>query len=392
MDKTRLGKIEDIIKEMLDVKFTMGALCIVTKDNKEEYYYESGLRDKDAGLPFTRNTLCSMYSLTKVVTSVAMMILIEEGKISINDPVSKFLPAFENMKVTNPDGSISDSKATLTVENLLNMTSGLPYPNAGEKPSEAGSMKIMNEVISKMRTDKAYSLREFADMYAEIPLSFEPFAKWEYGVSADILGAIVEVVSGMKYDDFLNERVFGPLGMNDTGFYVPEDKIDRFSKKYLDTPEGLVEYTRLELCVDPVPTKKESLVLGGAGLISTADDYLKLMMMLLNKGEYNGVRILSENTVKFMTTPRLNEAQKKSMHEWESLAGFSYGNLLRILEEPGKSRSMGSVGEYGWDSYTGCYAANIPEYNMNILVMMQRPESGTGPYIHRIRNVVFSAI
>ena len=391
MDKARLDKLKDIMCEMIDAKSTMGVLCIVVKNGKEEFYHSEGYRNAEEKLPFTRDTLCNMYSLSKVVTSTACMMLIEEGLMTLTDPVSKFLPEYSKQKCVGIDGKVRTAGSSLTIENLLNMTSGMPYPGTAS-PSEIASGKIMDEVISKMRTDNAMSTREIARRYAEVPLSFEPSDKWEYGVSADILGAVIETITGLKYSDFLKERLFDPLKMTDTGFYVPEDKLNRFSNKYMETPEGLKLYDRLDLCVDPMPLKEPAFVSGGAGVISTADDYLKLMGMLLNKGTFGGIKVLSEKTVEFMTTPRLNDIQKKSLHEWESLAGFSYGNLMRIMDDPGKARSLGCMGEYGWDSWTGCYAANVPSENMTVMIMRQRGESCTDNYIFRMRNVIFSAL
>lgn len=269
------------------------------------------------------------------------------------------------------------------------MTSGLCYPGIGYE-AEVDTDKFIRKMEKRMHTDEEPTTVEFANALGEVPLAFEPDTIWNYGFSADVLGAIVEVVSGMPYSEYLKKNVFEPLEMFDTGFYVPKEKQERLAKTY--SVNDLNRYTGEFLLIQSEMKHKPKFESGGAGLTSTIDDYSKINMMLLNGGEYKGKRILHPETIKFMTAGSLTDEQRKGMESWESLKGHTYGNLLRVLNRPGSAGGSGSIGEYGWDGWTGVYMANIPEHNMCILYMQQRSECGTIDITRKLRNIVFSSL
>lgn len=390
MDRNKLKRIQEILQVMTDRQYVSGVSCMVVKDGGEQCYYEAGYRDTAAELKMTRDTIHRLYSMSKPITAAAVMILLEEGKIDLLDPVSEYLPGFKNQYVIDK-GVIVPVKQPVTIQNLLNMTSGAAYPGEGN-PAEIRSERLIEEVKSRMFTKEAMTTVEIANRSGKLPLSFVPGTTWQYGFSADILGAVVEEASGMRFGQFLAQRIFEPLGMKDTGFYVPKDKQDRLAKVYRDGESGLVEEHGYNLAIQnkmEVPPAFES---GGAGLCSTIDDYARFAQMLMNRGEYGGVRILAPKTVEFMTTAHVTPAQQKGVETWESLAGYTYGNLMRIMVDPGAAAGMGSRGEYGWDGWLGTYLMNDPAHGLTLLIMHQKVDSGTTAYTRKIRNVMFSAL
>ena len=390
MNRERLRRIAEIMHEMTDKAYVSGVTCMVLQNGEEQYYYETGYRDIAAGYKMTRDTIHRMYSMTKPVTAAAAMILLEEGKIDLMDQVSDYLPGFRNQYVIER-GVIVPVKQPMTIQHLLNMTSGLVYPGEGN-PAEIRCDKLMEEVKSKLLTEQAITTVELANRAGKLPLAFMPGTTWQYGLSADVLGAVVEVVSGMRFGEFLAKRLFGPLGMQDTAFYVPQDKQNRLAKVYRDGEQGLVEETGYNLAIQnkmEIPPAFES---GGAGLCSTIDDYAKFTQMLMEGGTCQDVRILAPKTVEYMTTAHVTPAQQRGVDTWESLAGHTYGNLMRILVDPGAAVGIGSKGEYGWDGWLGTYMMNDPAHNLTLLIMHQKVDSGTTAYTRRIRNVLFSAL
>lgn len=389
MDLKKLEGLQTLANEMVEKGFISGVNCLVIHKGKELCYYEAGLRDMENSLPMTRDTIFRCYSMSKPVTSAAVMILMEEGKLDLLANVADYLPGFKNLYTIEGGQPVPVNKV-ITIKDLLNMTSGLVYPGEAN-PAEIRNAKLMDDVIAKMETDEAYTTVSFANAVGEQPLAFEPGATWQYGLSADILGAVVEVVSGMRFGEFLEKRIFEPLGMKDTAFYVPADKQSRLAKLYREYPDGLREDPYPNLGISNKMEHAPAFESGGAGLASTIDDYAKFASMLLNKGTYNGVRILAPSTVEYMTTTHVNEVQQKGIN-WESLIGYSYGNLLRIMTNPELSTSACSKGEYGWDGWLGTYMMNDPENELTFLMMHQKADTGTTTYTRRMRNVLFSAI
>lgn len=390
MNQNKLVQLQTILQEMVDTKFISGVSCMVLQDGKELCYYEAGLRDIANKLPMTRDTICRMYSMTKPITATAAMILIEEGKLDLLDPVSKFLPGFENQHIL-VNGMPVPVTRPVTIQHLLNMTSGLVYPGEGN-PAEVRTSILMEEIIEKLESKQPLTTLEIMNRLGQLPLAFNPGEKWQYGMSADVLGAVIEVVSGVRFGEFLSERIFKPLGMKDTGFYVPADKQNRLAKVYRTTANDLEEFFIPHLGIQNKMEFAPAFESGGAGLVSTIDDSARFTQMLLNKGSLDGVNVLAPKTVEFMTTAHITEAQQKYVNEWENLPGHTYANLLRILKDPEAAVFLGSKGEYGWDGWLGTYMMNDPVHNLTLLIMHQKTDSGTTTYTRRMRNVVFSAL
>ena len=390
MNRDKLKEIHEIMQEMTNKEYVSGVSCMVIQHGKEQCYYETGYRDIAAVRKMTRDTIHRLYSMTKPITAAAVMVLLEEGKIDLLDQVSDYLPGFRNQYVIER-GVIVPVKQPMTIQHLLNMTSGLVYLGEGN-PAEVRSEKLIEEIKNKLLTDRAMTTVEIANRAGKLPLAFMPGTTWQYGLSADVLGAIVEVVSGMRFGEFLSKKIFEPLGMQDTAFYVPQDKQERLAKVYRATEHGLIEETECHLGIQnkmELPPAYES---GGAGLCSTIDDYAKFTQMLLGRGTYQGVRVLAPRTVEYMTTAHVTPAQQRGVETWESLAGYTYGNLMRIMTDPGVAVGLGSKGEYGWDGWLGTYMMNDPAHDLTLLFMHQKADSGTTPYTRRIRNILFAAL
>nr|AEQ34089.1 cold-adapted esterase [uncultured bacterium] len=390
IDINRLNRIQNQLNEAVESKTVAGCSCLVVRSGEELGYYEAGLRDIDKNLPITRDTIFRMFSMSKPITSIAVMQLIESGRICMSDPVSKYLPGFKNQRCYK-DGRITCVTNEVTIKNLLDMTSGLCYP--GEiYEAERDTAVFFDEAANKMHTENEMTTYELCNEIGKLPLAFNPGDKWNYGFSADVLGAIVEVVSGMKYSEYLSANIFKPLGMNDTGFYVPKEKQERLARSYNSDGNNFYEYTGENLLIQSRMEEKPKFESGGAGLVSTIDDYSKICQMFLNNGELEGIRILHPETIRFMTSGSLNEAQRSCIGGWNYLYGYTYGNLLRILKYPGEAVTLGKKGEFGWDGWLGVYVSVIPDYDMFILYMQQKPDTGTTDVVNKIRNVIFSSI
>jgi len=384
-------RCEKVIDAAIAEGFVAGANLLVLKDGKEILSCQRGHRDLENDLPMERDTIFRLYSMSKPITGAAVMLLMERGLIDLVEPVSTYLPGFVGQTVLE-NGKRVPVERDVSIHDLLSMTSGLPY---GDGPVEAAPLvqEVFEEVDRRLYTDDPMSLLELANRLGECPLGFQPGARWMYGTSADILGAVVEVVSGMSFSEFLKKEFFEPLGMNDTGFYVPEEKQGRLAKVYRLKEGGLTEEKTNFLGIRYDMKLEPAFASGGAGLVSTLDDYAKFAAMLLNGGTLNGVKIFNPKTVEYFTTGSLTPWQDESYWRfWNRMTGYSYGNLVRVLKDPGMAQWNGSEGEYGWDGWLGCVFGNDPKHKFTFLFGIQRPDSGMTKLARRLRNLVVSEL
>ena len=391
MDQKQLSKIDTLLKEMVDNSFAAGASVLVLKDGKEQYYGQAGHRDIDNNLPFDRSTISRLYSMSKPITSVAAMILLEDGAYELDDPVSKYIPSFKDQVVAEGYNRFPVSRAA-TIRDLLNMSAGLAYGGVNNV-TEHESGELIAEGVKRIGSDNEMSTMEFAQRTGELPLIFQPGCGFNYSTCADIMGAVIEKVSGQSFGEFLHKRIFDPLGMADTDFYVPNSKQDRLSKVYEDTPNGLKEYTYNHLIINLSGDHKPAFESGGAGIFSTIDDYALFATMLHNGGiSKDGQRIIGSQTIDFMRSASTEDKVRPMFLKGWGDTGYDYCNFLRIMKDSSKSPTLAINGEYGWDGWLGCYFINVPSHNMTFLMMMQRADAGTTNYTRRIRNVVYSAL
>ncbi|MBC8165396.1 MAG: beta-lactamase family protein [Bryobacteraceae bacterium] len=334
-----------------------GAITLVMRNGKVVDWKTFGYRDLEAKLPMEKDTICRIWSMTKVVTSVAVMMLVEEGRITLSDPVSKFIPELKDMQVLT--GGLADHPDTvaavrpITVEHLLTHTSGLTYSWGNDTVSELNRRAKIFDVSN---------LKEFVGKIAKIPLTAQPGEKFNYGINIDVLGYLVEVVSGIPFDRFVQDRIAGPLKMKDTHFVLPSEKLPRLAKTYQLKDGKLVE-TTLE-GARPVGT----VPFGGMGLYSTIGDYARFGQMLLNFGELNGVRLLGRKTVELMTANHLNDLKTPSI-DASGAYGFGLGGSVHL--DIAKGRIPGSVGDFGWDGAASTYFRMDPKERLVALLFQQ---------------------
>lgn len=365
--------IDNILENAVQTGEAVGSSCHVYLGGEQIYSGAAGYADREAGKVMADNAVFRLFSLTKPVTSAAAMILIDRKVFSPEDPVSKYFPEYAKLSYVTEDNSVIPCDTEMKLSHLLNMTSGLPYANDwGVSVCAAG--RLFDAIIEGQATGNDLTTEEICRRAAEIPLMFKPGERWEYGISADIMGGIIEKASGMRYGEFLRKNIFEPLGMNDTGFFVPEEKLDRFTALYSWQENGLGRDFGKYLGLTDY-TKPPAFESGGAGLVSTIEDYSKFACMLANHGEYNGVRLFSEETFGYMASPKLSDIQRKGM--WDRLEGYNYSCFMRVHEKPEISVSSTGKGEIGWDGWTGTFFAADPERNVAILYFTQICGAGT---------------
>jgi len=374
----RLQRIDDTFQAYVDRKEAAGAMALIARRGKVGYVQTWGDRDREAGKEMTADTIFRIYSMSKPITSVAVMLLYEEGHFFLDDPVARFLPELAKMEVESETNggngalTIERKKATrqITIRDLLRHTAGLSYGIFGNTQVDQ-----QYRAAGILADDK--TIADTVEKLGGIPLRFEPGTHWHYSVSVDVAGRLVEVVSGQSFDEFLNERIFKPLGMVDTGFVVPAEKHDRFSVLY--TPKGTQVDREAFLrggpgskLIEPLESNDlgdfkpgETYFSGGGGLVSTASDYLRFCQMMLNGGQLDGERLLSRKSVELMTSDHL-----------EGITGFgrdgsTFGLGFAVTTDVGKSGSLGSVGSFAWGGAAGTRFWIDPEEELIGIFMVQ---------------------
>jgi len=374
----RLERIANAIQKSVDDGRIAGGVSLVARHGRIAYLKAVGMADREGRKPMTTDAIFRICSMSKPITSVAVMMLYEEGKFTLDEPVSDFLPEFKNMKVldppwpqdkTSPPGALVDAKRPITVFHLLTHTSGLTYQwnsRLGKAYQEAG----VGSGISRHEGTIGDAVKKLATM----PLLFQPGDHWEYSLADDVLGRFVEVVSGMPLDKFLEERLFKPLGMKDTGFYPPDDKVSRIARAYtyyegkglqpiLD--DQVVKEDGFSFMADYPYRGARTYFSGGGGLCSTAEDYYRFCQMMLNGGELNGVRILSRKSVELMSH---NHVQGKRDEGY----GLGFGDI----DQPKELTELGSVGSYYWGGFYYTSFVIDPKEDMIAVFMGQLHPTG----------------
>lgn len=389
LSNVAIMNIKDAVKASIEKNEIPGANLLIYKNGEEVLYHEDGLASREEQKPIKRDTIFRLYSMTKPITAAAVMILVERGRLDLYEPVGRYLEGFRNQVVAE-NKTLVPVRREMRIKDLLSMTAGMLY--GGEDEAGKAAEEVFKEIEEKLFTDKPLSTVEIVNKLGRCPLAFHPGEYWAYGTCADVLGAIIEIVSGMSFGEFLQKEIFEPLGMKDTAFYVPAEKADRLASSYMaDGKGGLALYTGNYLGIINSMDKKPAFESGGAGLVSTIDDYARFSLMLMNGGSFMGRSILQPRTVKYMSTKTLNAEQQKGMVYWLELEGHSYGNLMRVMTDTAKAGTIGSPDEYGWDGWLGCYFANCPSDNLIFLFMTQKTNAGTLEITRKLRNIIISS-
>lgn len=378
-------RVEQCLTQLIDVQERMaGASVLVRHHGQEVLYAQAGFADREKGIPIRRDNIFRLYSQTKPVTAAAAMLLVERGVLDLMDSVEAFLPGFKNQKVVK-GGAFVPVKRPVTLMDLLGMSAGIVY--GGEDVAGKAVQRLMEEVETCRESEHPITTVELANRIGELPLAFEPGERMRYGLCADVLAAVIEVADGRPYSRFLQEELFEPLGMTDTGFYIPQHKLPRLCACYERAAQGLVKVSPQNAGIFDTTTEP-AYAAGGGGLYSTIDDYMAFATMLLNRGQWQNRRIMSPQSVQFLTSPQLPYGDPYK--PWHGYEGYAYGKLMRQGVLPGEAPMFIRKGEYGWDGWLGVYFANFPQEEMTILMMMQIKDTGTSCMQRRLRNVILA--
>lgn len=348
LSSTRLEHLRTAAQGYVDQGKLVGLITLVARHGKVAHLECYGLMDIEAEKPMQSDTIFRIYSMTKPIACFALMMLVEEGLISLNDPVTKFIPEFEALKVfadTNETATeLTEVESVMTIWHLLTHTSGLSYDAVVQTPledmyREAGMFDSLHVL--------QVSLKNMIKILAELPLGFQPGSEFRYSMAHDVIGYIVSLVSDLPFDTFLEERIFRPLGMVDTGFYVPREKLNRFAAMY--SPPGDDGIRLVDAPATSPFSRPDRTPSGGVGLVSTTSDYLRFAQMVLNGGVLNGVRLLRRETVQMMTTNQLPD-ELVPIFSWP---GMGYGLGFGVHVGPDRTRDLGSKGTFLWLGHAG---------------------------------------
>jgi CubicO group peptidase (beta-lactamase class C family) len=406
MSKAGLDRVEAHLKSRyIDAGRFPGTQLLVYRRGKVVHSASQGFADVERKVPVKDDTIYRIYSMTKPITSVAFMMLFEEGKVALDEPVVKYIPEWKNLGVfaagTAPNFLTRPTSRPMLIVDLLRHTSGLTYGFQQRSNVDAAYREAK---IGEVQT--AGTLDSMIESLATIPLEFSPGEAWNYSVATDVIGYLIGKISGMPFEQFLKERIFGPLGMSDTDFFVPNEKVRRFAACYSADPPGRLAFHASErkgaLTLQDDPTTSSylsppSLVSGGGGLCSTTADYLTFCRALINGGELGGVRLIGPKTLQLMTSNHLPggldlPAMSRSLFSEATYNGIGFGLGFAVTMEPAKTLIPGSAGEYNWGGAATTSFWIDPAEELITIFMTQVLPSSAYPLRRELRTLVYSAI
>ncbi len=374
----RLQRLLAVLQADIDRERLPGAVALVARRGKVALFESLGRQDPAAGSPMTRDSIFRIYSMTKPVVSVAVMMLVEQGRLLLSDPVARHLPEFANQKVAVERGgqvTLADVHRPATVQDLLRHTAGLTY-------EFLGSADVQRQYGKLQMGSRERSNAEFSSVLAGLPLMYQPGSVWEYSRATDVLGRLVEVLSGLTLGEYLRRNIFIPLGMHDTGFSVAESDHSRIAEPFAHDPDGGVPMRVLE------PRRVAAMESGGGGLLSTAMDYARFLQFMRNRGELDGVRLLGSRTVDFMTADHLGSIPVTG----DVLPpGYGFGLGFAVRTATGIASVPGSKGLYYWGGIAGTTFFVDPAEDLYALLMIQAPNQ-RDHYRPLFRSLVYAAL
>jgi CubicO group peptidase (beta-lactamase class C family) len=373
MSSERLGRIRVAMQRYVDRHEVAGVVTLVARKGQVVHLEAVGCRDAEGKAAMTTDTIFRIASMTKPITSVALMMLFEEGHFLLSDPVSKWLPEFADMKVVeapSPGQRVETpyttvpAKRPITIKHLLTHTAGLPNSYRGFTQQEYAK-------LAGRRSPKD-TMADTLSRLAKLPLNFQPGDAWEYGPATDVVGRLVEVICGQTLDEYFRKRIFEPLGMQDTYFYMPASKVDRLAALYRPGPDKKIQLAEAPTIESRWIKEPHIYFAGAGGLVSTARDYYRFHQMMLNGGELNGVRLLGPKTVELMTANHIGD-----LPIWLTGPGYGFGLGYSVVKDIGTTGLPASVGSYGWGGAFCTYFWVDPVEEMIGIVMTQ-----VRPYTH----------
>lgn len=370
MSSERLERLSDAMAAYIDRQQVAGTVTLIARRGQVVHFEAQGHRWQEEGVAMTRDTIFRIASMTKPIASVALMTLYEEGKFQLRDPIAKYLPQFAEMHVAVvPDDDeylgapykLVQAARPVTVQHILTHTAGFPNNYRG----------LLKDDYTKLRAnrDPEWTVGDMVDALAELPLEFHPGEAWQYGPSVDVVGRLVEVLSGQNLDEYLRQRIFEPLGMADTYFYLPESKVGRFAALYQPGEDGTIALTEAPDLNARHVREPHKYFSGSGGLVSTAADYYRFHQMMLSGGELDGKRILGRKTIELMTS---NHTSDHGI--WLRGPGYGFGLGYSVVTDPGPSAMPASVGSYSWGgAYCTVFWVDPVEELIGILMTQVRP-------------------
>ena len=399
-DLDRLNRVVDLCNRYVEEGKIPCAQVQVVHDGNVVLRHTTGMADIESNISLMDDAIFRIYSMTKPITSIALMQLYEQGKFLLEDPVEKFLPSFKNPQVLlggslfKPE--LRPAKTIMTIRDLLTHTSGLTYGfHFQNNLDQMYRDKKLGGPLTGGEGRADASLEEAIDIMGGLPLLFDPGTAWNYSMSTDVCGRLIEVIGDCSFDDYLQENIFDPLGMGDTGFLVPEDKIQRFTSTYILNESGALEVT------DPAqnsPYQKERLFLsGGGGLVSTTNDYQRFVDMLSNEGAAGDNQIIGRRTLELMTMNHLpegkllNEVGRSTFSE-TALAGMGFGLGFSVLMDPAANAGLGTIGEFAWGGAASTRFWVDPVEKISCIFMTQFMPSSYYPIRRELTTSVYQAL
>ena len=393
LDAARLQRVDTHFQRYVDDGRLAGWSVAITRRGRVVHYSHAGVTDLDTKAPVTDDNAWRIYSMSKPITSVAAMMLVERGLIDLNDPISRWIPAFAQPRVYVAGSAANPGTAPATepirLWHLLTHTAGLTY---GFHHAHAVD-EIYRARGFEFGGPRGVDLAGACDVWASCPLLFEPGSEWNYSVATDVLGRVVELVSGQSLDQFLAEEITGPLGMDDTGFSLPEDQLHRLPAVYTMTPEGL----HANKVFAATGTRTPTMLSGGGGLVSTAGDYHRFTQMLLRGGELDGARLLSPRTVAHMTRNHLPgnadlETYGRKLFAESTNVGVGFGLGFSVVLDPVAGKALTSAGEYAWGGMASTAFYVDPVEEITAMFFTQFVPSSTYPIRPQLRTLVTQAV
>lgn len=391
-------KMQDMLDSMVHNGICAGASIAVGRFGKLAVRCNSGWADLENQVPICEQTLFQMHSLTKPVTAVAVMQLWEKGCFQLEDPISKYIPAFENVRVSHvsEDGTeeLLPAKNSITIHDLLTMTSGIPYDGTGLIGE--GLKQLSEGMIESKTTGQPWDTLEYINQLAKVPLLFDPSTRYKYGLGFDVLGALVEVCSGKRLDHYCRDHIFSPLGMESTTYLITQAQKQKLAASYTKNAAGCLvrEHRTGNLAINAYTLENTSYVSGGSGLICTLDDYSKFAKMLANKGKTDtGEILITEEALKLMSEPRLTDAQLQTFPQEGDVclhaAGYSYGYGVHVMKEP---KNHLPVGEWGWAGTMGTWLSIDPQNELFWVFAHQITPADYKSYIPEISKLIYDSL
>ncbi len=378
----RTRRLVDVFQSEVAQRRLAGAVMLIARRGQLALFESIGALDPATKAPMMRDSIFRIYSMTKPIVSVAVMMLVEKGRLRLSDPVAMYLPEYSHQKIARSEvgtNHLEPVQKMATVQDLLRHTAGLTY-------EFMGSHAVQRQYAQSRIGLRLRNNTEFSQQLASLPLMFEPGTAWEYGRATDVLGRLIEVLAEQRLGVFLQESIFGPLGMTDTGFSVPPQDHGRIAEPFARDPDGALQMRLIDLREQP------AMESGGGGLASTAMDYARFLQCLLNRGELGGVRLLGSRTVAFMTSDHLGDIPVNSGASRELLpVGYGFGLGFAVRKVAGVSSEPGSIGDYYWGGMAGTTCFVDPVEDLVACLMLQAPNQREY-YRKLFRNLVYSAL